>query len=802
MLRFVSLSALVGLAILAGCAASRDDASNASASSSPQTGLSAVVTPATSNAAESSAQNNPSVATDGKVFLAAWTATRLAPDGSSRGVVEVGRVDAATGAVLDDHSLALGPTDTSDDGAPAVAYDGTNFVVAFPRGTAGQPGAQVNVEHITPVGALVEPKPVVVAGVQAADVGVASTATSTMVIWNEAKPALTDVAAGNVVLSYALLTGSTPAGNPIGALGPGSEPRGAAIAATADTFMIAYGKGGYDDGKTRLVTTRFDAKAENPLDPQVSELESANDHYDAKPSIATDGTSFTVAWSSGTDASDATPRGVITKVDAATGTVDPLTIVNPAMTPGSTAIAYDGTSFITSFGGAVTRQSDSKVFINGPSAATSWSLVSNSKGTFYVLANGNQLDGAILTGPGAKRMFSRSLARTVANEQQVVAAHGLKESLVVWVEADAFAGEPVLRGSWLLPNGNFASGSPFTIATSQTAVANPAVVFDGTTYIVGWNDKGNANYATVAPRADKAGSALTVNDANAPHLVMVGSAIFSGTPAGVRLISRNGSDLAIHNAAAGLNLGSAKTLALGTDGKSLVVAWSDATGVFGQRIGVDGTTVGKASIPLSTKATTELAIASDVVAWRGDDGIHAETLGATKDIVVGQAGDHAPTVSYNGQHFVIGYTRTAGFFLSRWARSGGDLTALGTELAVSTGATHDSALTALDPSVTLITYASTDATMDDVTRVRVRSYVDSDSTVQPVVDAGPTVTPADPHASQPSDPNNDAPTSDGGLPPVSGHVDSGCSATPGVPSGVSGFLLAIAALFAVRRRRN
>lgn len=278
-------------------------------------------------------QETPNVATNGTNFLVVWSATT-----SGTTTYEAARVD-LDGRVLDATPIALDPEGTSGAEAPAVASDGTSYLVAFRKGGLGV------VRGVSSAGALLgaAASRVTAGGSRFALAGGAG---GYLAAWESPLGVGQDIRAARVRADGTVLD---PDGRTVTVAA--LDRRLAAVATDGTRFMVVWnallGAGSRAPG---VYGTMLDTDGAT-VGPSVtyfgSSRNSASTHDPIAPAVAFNGTHFVVSWAdlvtapaetlyaSRVDRSgalvDATPRSLgaspgtpMTALDAADATDVPL----------------------------------------------------------------------------------------------------------------------------------------------------------------------------------------------------------------------------------------------------------------------------------------------------------------------------------------------------------------------------------------------------------------------------------------------------------------------------------------------
>lgn len=279
-------------------------------------------------------QSAPSVAFDGTNYLVAWQDYR---SGTSYDVYAA-RV-AQGGAVLDGAGLALSVAAGSQR-APAVAFDGTNYLVVWEDARSGT--SDIYGTRVTPEGGLLDGAGIqisVAAGVQQAP-ALAYDGTRYLVAWQDARSGSSDdIYATRVSAAGAVLDGtgvSVSAGT--------ADELTPAVAAGGGSFFVVWSDARATAGD--IYAARVSSTG--VLTDTAGVAISAESGAQTEPAVAFDGTNFLVAWE---DARTGTSDIYATRVSTAGAPLDGsgLAISAVAEAQSAPAVAFDGTTFFVAW---------------------------------------------------------------------------------------------------------------------------------------------------------------------------------------------------------------------------------------------------------------------------------------------------------------------------------------------------------------------------------------------------------------------------------------------------------------------
>src|SRR6266545_1234335 len=276
------------------------------------------------------------LAFDGTNYLVAWQDGR-----SGAGDIYGARVSPA-GAVLDPDGIAIS-TAAGDQEWPALAFDGTNYLVAWQDGRSGA-GEDIYGARVSPAGAVLDPGGIAIStapGVQQYP-ALAFDGTSYFVAWQDGRSGAGDDIYGARV---------SPAGAVL-------DPGGIAISTAADdqgvpalafegtNYLVAWGD--WRSGQIDIYGARV-SPAGAVLDPGGIAFSTAPIHQ-TSPALAFDGTNYLVAWADGRSGTEWDIYGA--RVSPAGAVLDPGGIAI-SIAPGyqflPPALAFDGTNYLVAW---------------------------------------------------------------------------------------------------------------------------------------------------------------------------------------------------------------------------------------------------------------------------------------------------------------------------------------------------------------------------------------------------------------------------------------------------------------------
>ena len=483
-----------------------------------------------------SVQSTPAVAFDGTNYLVTW----IGSSNSNLNDIDGARVTKA-GVVLDASGFTIsGAANTQNN--PQVAFDGTNYLVVWADNRNGNTNGDIYGARVTKAGVVLDPNgiPISTAPNTQSGPALAFDGTNYLVVWADFRTS----GSGDIYGAQVTTGGGVIQPNGIAISAPTTGQTNPAVAFDGTNFLVAW-----QDDRSGTDTDIWGArvnKSGSVLDASGVRLTSApSDQFD--PRVGFDGTNYLViAHDDRTDDFDDVWGVHISKT---------LTVVGPSefaiatgtatanLDKGLPALAFDGTNF----------------------------LVAWADGRY-----GSQIAATRVTKSGKLIEASPFVVTTRSNTQDEEAfAFDGTNYLVVWVDTrnggDDIYGARLTTGGLLLdPNG-------FPISTATGNQIHPSVAFDGTNYLVTWSDARSGTFDIYGTRVDKTG---TVLDAS-------GFAI--STAAGVQDDS-----------------------ALAFDGTNYLVTWDDARSgtsndIYAARVSTFGGVLDPSGIAISTTTNTQRA---------------------------------------------------------------------------------------------------------------------------------------------------------------------------------------------------
>ncbi len=558
-----------------------------------------------------SSREDPAVAFDGTNYLVAWLDHRYA--GST--LIYGARV-ARDGIIIDPSGFPISAA-TDASARPAIAFDGTNYVVVW--GGAGVRGARVSTG-----GAVLEPGGIVISGAGSAP-AVAFDGTNHLVVWADA-----GVKGARLSTSGALLDGQIGISR-----GDASSP---ALAFDGTSYLVVWSDGrrpGDPVSHRDIYGARVD-RSGTVLDPAGVAISAAADPRQPlrDPAVAFDHGNYAVVWSVGYDA------GIHGARVARDSSVLDRTGIAISSSGSSPAVAFDGTSYLVAWAGAGIRGARLRP------------------------------DGTVLDPAG--------IAISTAASSTPALASGGASYLVVWKSdgssSDIVSARVGYDGAVLDPNGQL-------ISRSASAQFSHAVAFDGTNYLVVWQDFRGTYYDIYAVMVagdgtvlDPSGIAISTaaNDKFSPVVAYGGGdylvlwsdqRIDAGDIYGAR-VGRDGTVLDPTGIAISAAPGVQSSPYVAFDGASYLALWDDgrgSPGTYGARIASDGAVLDPDGIAISERRSLS-GLAFDgtnyLALWAGD-GVHGARIGKDGAVLdpagmtIATGGGYPAALAFDGTNFLV-----------------------------------------------------------------------------------------------------------------------------------------------------
>ncbi|MFN7131838.1 MAG: hypothetical protein ACK4N5_07140, partial [Myxococcales bacterium] len=498
-------------------------------------------------------QRESAVAHGAGVSLVVW---------SSGGNIVGARVNASN-ELLDEGGVLLATGER-----PAVAFDGSNFLVAYQRNNGGS-GWDIEAVRVTPQAVVLDTSPLKVVSAPNSQIApaVAFDNGQYLVVWQDGR-------SGGTTFEFIFGARISPHGallDPNGILisqGPNSRTH-PAVAAGAGNFLVVWTDGRVS-GDPRIYGARVSPQG-TVLEPGGTALTPTATNV-TEPTVGYDGANFWVAY--------------------------------PIL---SSFTSYSGQIFANRFapdlsavGSRLTISSSSwsrtpSMACGGDHCLLTWHYDNQSTTTVYGARVRN--DGTVLTSTSSPHYFGTSPTGVIAGTQRRFGVAWTGSSFAAtWHEANRSA-NPGGRGTdvylrRLNTDGSFPDTAAVRVSTGANRQQNPSVAFNGSSYLVVWTDDRADQQDIYAARFDADGNLLD--------------------PVGI----------AVSTAA-----NEQATPVVAAIGSDFLVVWSDRRSgtswdLFAARIGADGTVKDPGGIAVSNASgdQSEPAVACGVTeclaAWR------------------------------------------------------------------------------------------------------------------------------------------------------------------------------------------
>jgi hypothetical protein len=391
----------------------------------------------------SGGQGSQRVAFDGANFLVVW-----GDNGSASPDIYGARVT-PQGMVLDSVDFVISQA-AGDQVAPAMSFGGANFLVVWQDSRSGN-DCEIYGARVTPEGTVLDTGGIAISRSAGGKGGLAvgSDGANFLIVWHDRRNGSDcDIYGARV----------TPQGTVLDTEGiiiarAASEQSFPALAFDGTNFLVTWGdsRSGRWDVYGARVTPQ--GTVLDTTDFVISQ--SAGDHR--YPSICFDGTNFLVAWSSGPVyyrdiyGARVTPDGTV---------LDPsgITISRAADDQADAWVDFDGTNFLVTWGDC--RSVRERIY---GARVTSAGVVLDPYG-FLISSVGDCQQGSALASDGVN-------------------------SLVVWGAYQAYGGLLDLFGVRVTPQGTLLDTAAIAISTAANCQESPALAFDGTNFLVAWQDR-------------------------------------------------------------------------------------------------------------------------------------------------------------------------------------------------------------------------------------------------------------------------------------------------------------------------
>lgn len=594
-----------------------------------------------------SSQYGPQVEHDGTNFLVVWYDAR-------NGAYDIyGARVSNTGVVLDTNGIPIS-TATSDQFAPVVAYDGTNFLVAWQDYRSGT-SYDIYGARVSTAGTVLDLSgiPISTAANSQQAPSIAYNGTNFLIAWQDTRSGTgfydiygTRVSAAGTVLNV----------NGILISGAINHQQYPAVAYNGSDFVVAWqdNRSGtsYDIYAARVSATGV---VRNPSGIPI--FTAASDQL--YPAVARAGTTCLIVWQDYRSYDIYGARLDNTGVVLDTSSILISTLASSAYYP---ALAYDGTNFLIVW-------------------------------EDYTAINSSNIHGARVSSMGtivASGDFPVSLS---ANGQYTPAvAHDGTNFLAVW--QDYRAGRTDIYGTLISETGVVLNTSGIAISTSNTSKYNPTLAHDGLNFLVVWSEyRGTTGEDIYGARVSSGGAVLdtagisisaAANTQTRPAVVHNGVNFLvvwqdyrSASTSDIYGARVNSSGTLLDTTGIAISTAASDQYfpVVAQNGADFLVAWQDyrsgSSDIYGARVNSGGVLLDTTGIAISTAVSYQYtpAVAYNglhfLVVWQDYRSGSADIYGArvtgagtvldTSGIAISAAtsSQSSPAVAYDGANFFV-----------------------------------------------------------------------------------------------------------------------------------------------------
>jgi hypothetical protein len=406
-------------------------------------------------------QTEPAVAFDGTNWFVVWEDHRDDAD------IYAARVTSA-GIVLDRTGIAISRA-TAGQYSPAIAFDGTNYLVVW-HDTRNGSADDIYGARVTPAGVVLDAAGIPIsldAGGQFSP-SVAYDGTNYFVVWTDGRygGGQTDVFGARVTTAGAVLdtagiavrTGAYLQQSPV-------------LAFDGSNYLVAW--------QHLIVTGYADIHASRVSTSGVvldSIVVCAADSEQAAPAVAFDGTNYFVVWQDERNGPSDDIYGA--RVSTAGSVLDPggIVVSSAGTWQEAPALAFDGTNYLVSWQDLRTMSND-----------------------IY----------AARVNPGGTVLDSTGFVVSEATNTQSLPALAFDgiNYLAVWNDARSGTSGDIY-GARIGPGGAVLDPYGIAVTAKINSQSNPAVAFDGTNYLLAWSDDRNGDRDIYGARVSQTGALL------------------------------------------------------------------------------------------------------------------------------------------------------------------------------------------------------------------------------------------------------------------------------------------------------
>jgi hypothetical protein len=522
-------------------------------------------------------QAHPALAFDGANFLAVWQ------DYRSGSYDMYGARLTPAGTVLDTSGIPIS-TAANWQTYPAIAFDGADFLVVWDDNRSDPNDHDVYGARVTPAGAVLNPTGVAVSAAAGDQAGraLAFDGTNFLVAWQDRRDTTLDIYGARVTPSGIVLDS---VGIPI-ATAPGDQAA-PALAFDGTNFLVVWSddsSGSYADIYGTRVTP--DGVVLDSTGVAISTAE----YSQGEPVLAFDGENILAVWGDSRN-------------------YDYTDIYGARVTPASVVLDSLGIAIST----AAYSQYEPALAFDGANFLAVWEDYRSGSYEIY---------GARLTPSGAVLDSVGIAISTVANTPQHTAvAFDGADFLVVWDERRGYPRERDIYGTRVTPTGVVLDPDGIAISAAGYSQFEPAIAFDGTNFLVVWEDWGiSSRFRICGTRVTPAGEVLDparivispeTKSAEFPALAFDGEnylvAWCRGDIYGAR-VTPSGAVLDSAGFAISTAPNNQEYPVLTFDGTNYLVVWQDrrsGVDIYGARVTPAGAVLDSTGIAISTAANAQ-----------------------------------------------------------------------------------------------------------------------------------------------------------------------------------------------------
>lgn len=529
-------------------------------------------------------RHSPEVAFDGANCLVVWEDYRSGTTGSD---IYGARVSAG-GAVLDADGISIS-TSMRDQQHPAVVFDGSDFLVVWDDYRSGS-NYDVYGARMTSDGIVLDGNGIAISTSMRNQQypAVTSDGTNSFVVWHDYRIDVDADIYGARVSTTGLVLDA--AGRAI-STGAGAQQYPAVAFDGADYLAVWQDNREYGDWDICGARVAITGTVIDPSGIIVST--SAND--ESSPAVVFAGGDYLAVWEDSRNGDDLDIYGA--RVDTAGETIDEggIPISNAANGEHAPAVAFSGTNYLVVW---QDRRNGSDYDIYG----------------MRVTPEGENEDGTGI-----------SVSSAAEGQQSPAVAFDGTNYLVVWQDNRDY-GHWDIYGARVSPEGEVLDADGIAISAALDGQYSPAIAFDGTNYLVVWEDSRNggtyaydiygARVTTSGVVLDGTGIAIAteVNYQQHPAVAFDGTnylVVWDDFRAGASdiygaRVSRTGSVLDIGGRAISSGGGGKQYPAIAFDGSDYLVVWDDTRNgsfdIYGSRVSTGGAVLDASGVAVSVAA--------------------------------------------------------------------------------------------------------------------------------------------------------------------------------------------------------